>query len=664
MIMDNPIWKHFNRVPVKEAAICLSCKAELKTTSSSTTGLWRHLQNKHVGLYETLKNEEKAKAARVPFSVSTTSNQNTSAASSHNSSTNKDNDSSCMQSCPPPSKQAKIDSMFRVNKPWDKNNPSSRAIDRLIVQMIAVDSQPVSIVEDLGFQRLVAGLEPRYELKSRNYYQKLIEKEYELAKQTVKQQLPDDVEVAVTSDCWSSANQAIALLSVTGHFVTQDLERKNLVLAATPIESAHTGEALSNILLNVIEEFQLNDHVTLLLRDGGSNIRKAASLLQVPDASCACHVLQLCVKEALKEGVLTQTIIKKVKGLVGHFDRSHPAQKQLQNFQGALGLPKNRLIQNVETRWNSSLHMLRRYNEQHAAVAAVLSASSGTTLQALTENELDISARLVTLLEPLDEATEQLSRDAESTSVLIPIIRMLLRKLDKIDFAQISSVHRSLINAIKSRFECFLTNEFYQASTALDGRFKLAFFDSSQHEIIKDYILQELGSRAPPTLSVATAAGNEESNYYANVENLGSEDDSHETISAVAESEDQPARAGKTKRLSFLEEFHGIVQSSQAQGPMPAGKAAKVLHDYFANPELLPMSSDPLDHWRNKLRSDNLPSDLKSLIRRYLGAPPTSVPSERLFSKAGRIYEPRRRSLKGENIERLLFLASNMPQLI
>ena len=51
---------------------------------------------------------------------------------------------------------------------------------------------------------------------------------------------------------------------------------------------------------------------------------------------------------------------------------------------------------------------------------------------------------------------------------------------------------------------------------------------------------------------------------------------------------------------------------------------------------------------------------LEMAAQKYLSAPPTSTPSEQLFSSAGQIYADRRSNLLGENAEKLLFLAYNI----
>lgn len=52
---------------------------------------------------------------------------------------------------------------------------------------------------------------------------------------------------------------------------------------------------------------------------------------------------------------------------------------------------------------------------------------------------------------------------------------------------------------------------------------------------------------------------------------------------------------------------------------------------------------------------------LAPIVRRFLSAPPGSVPSEQLFSSAGLIYEPLRNRLEAEKAAILLFIKYNAP---
>lgn len=53
-------------------------------------------------------------------------------------------------------------------RPWDINNDRAQAAHRCAMEMIALNSQPISIVEDPGFTRLLFTLEPRHKLPSRD----------------------------------------------------------------------------------------------------------------------------------------------------------------------------------------------------------------------------------------------------------------------------------------------------------------------------------------------------------------------------------------------------------------------------------------------------------------------------------------------------------------
>lgn len=54
--------------------------------------------------------------------------------------------------------------------PWDADGEKSVDIDNAILYMIAVDLQPLQIVENVGFGRLLNLLQPKYKIKSRKYF--------------------------------------------------------------------------------------------------------------------------------------------------------------------------------------------------------------------------------------------------------------------------------------------------------------------------------------------------------------------------------------------------------------------------------------------------------------------------------------------------------------
>jgi len=78
---------------------------------------------------------------------------------------------------------------------------------------------------------------------------------------------------------------------------------------------------------------------------------------------------------------------------------------------------------------------------------------------------------------------------------------------------------------------------------------------------------------------------------------------------------------------------------------------------YLSEPLIKFHSSHHVLNWwsTNKVCSPHL----AVLAQRYLSAPPTSVPSERLFSIAGDVYDEKRNRLSTDNVEALLFIKGN-----
>ena len=71
----------------------------------------------------------------------------------------------------------------------------------------------------------------------------------------------------------------------------------------------------------------------------------------------------------------------------------------------------------------------------------------------------------------------------------------------------------------------------------------------------------------------------------------------------------------------------------------------------------VPEDSNSLNWWRDNY--SKYPS-VAVVARVYLGIPATSVASERVFSKYGRVYSERRSLLSPQHVEQLVCLANNL----
>ncbi len=126
-----------------------------------------------------------------------------------------------------------------------------------------------------------------------------------------------------------------------------------------------------------------------------------------------------------------------------------------------------------------------------------------------------------------------------------------------------------------------------------------------------------------------------------------------EKVAEITESDSTRVPSPKRPKTNLLQCFAEILQEAGVE----VDTCNAVVDKYLAEP-LIPFHRGNSYSWwaANKLR---FPA-LAKLAQRYLCAPPTSVPSERLFSGASEIYDPKRNRLAPERAEMLLFIKNNL----
>jgi hypothetical protein len=127
-------------------------------------------------------------------------------------------------------------------KCWDINHPKALPIHKCIAKMIALDDCLFSIVEKLGFRRLLRLLEPRYNPPSRRYFSdKVVPDMYSKIKQRIQVMIEDQPFLSFTSDMWTSITSNSSFLSLTVHWVRHDFCREHAILNVRHFENDHTG---------------------------------------------------------------------------------------------------------------------------------------------------------------------------------------------------------------------------------------------------------------------------------------------------------------------------------------------------------------------------------------------------------------------------------------
>lgn len=307
-------------------------------------------------------------------------------------------------------------------------------------------------------------------------------------------QIDEADHISLTSDGWTSDNNLHGFMSLTGHWIDSQWNRNNATLAMKSVSGSHTGEMIADTLSKELIRWKVtSDRQVLMLRDNASAMAKATELMKISSEPCLIHTLQLVIHDGLKEQRAVLDTLAVGRSIVGHFRHSSLATSRLEMIQrdnlGVMPGGELRVVQDVTTRWNSSLYMLERLIILKNAVSLFAAERDITTLNA---NQWDLAQKLVNLLRPFEEKTRLASRDTSSIGIIIPTVRSLVKFLEKPGEFGLGSMRASMLASLQRRFSSMLTNKSLLIATTLCPAYKLCWFQSADtKDLAKKFVVDE-----------------------------------------------------------------------------------------------------------------------------------------------------------------------------
>uniref|UniRef100_A0A674MNF8 BED-type domain-containing protein n=1 Tax=Takifugu rubripes TaxID=31033 RepID=A0A674MNF8_TAKRU len=468
----------------------------------------------------------------------------------------------------------------------------AREITLSLAKMIVKDLQPISMVEDQGFRHFMKVVDPRYQIPSRKSMMAgEIPKLYEQTQKTVKDSIQSASSLVLTTDMWT-ARTTESYLTVCS-------------LAIIHVAVQHTADNIAELLTKITDEWGITNKIHAVVTDSGANMVSAVRKTCWKHIPCFSHTLNLI----------------KCSAIVRFFHHSTRATDKLKEVQNQLNLPQHKLIQAVDTRWNSVLYMIDRLYEQQEAITTAL-CLLGRNNMCLSGEEWSHIKQAIDVLRPFEEATKEVSAEQYVTvSKVIPLVSLLQQATTSA--AQSNSLASQLAAQCKRRFQNIEHNHTLAASTFLDIRFKnIVFCDSTNVEMIKARLITEM--QALPCAETPSTR--------------------HEAAASTSTAtQGSPAECSSSKGL--WREFDSRVVAFQSK--RTANTDAHIEIRRYMEEKVIPRSEDPLNWWKKNESTFPL---LNKVAKKYLGTVATSVPAERLFSKAGEIISQRRNRLKSENL--------------
>uniref|UniRef100_A0A8B9FQ94 Zinc finger BED-type containing 4 n=1 Tax=Amazona collaria TaxID=241587 RepID=A0A8B9FQ94_9PSIT len=607
------LWNHFSICSADSTkVVCMHCGRTIsrgkKPTNLGTSCLLRHLQRFH-------NNVLKTDVSETVLSSSTDNHMPLSTELLGSSNFDETSDKFC------------------------DSHPVAKKITSLVAEMIALDLQPYSFVDNVGFNRLLEYLQPQYSLPSPSYFSRTaIPDMFDNVKQIIISHLKEAESGVIhfTSGIWMS-NQTREYLTLTAHWVTFESSFRpqcedyhcSALLNVSQIDCDYNGISIQKQLEYWWETWitSVGLQIGITVTDNQS-IEKTLNEGDHSSVQCFSHTVNVIVNEAIKSQRMVQNLLSIARKICERVHRSAKAKEKLAELQKEYELPQHQLIQDVPSKWNTSFHMLERLIEQKRAIDEMSIECSFREL--ISCDQWEVMQSVCHALKPFEAASREMSTHMSTLSQVIPMIHILNRKIEMLfeETMGIDTMLKSLKEAMVSRLSSTLHDPRYIFATLLDPRYKTSLFTEEEAEQYKQDLIRELEIMSSTSdddtpVSNGCDSGSPSTNSYGK-DNLWS------LMGDMKKTKDLKGRAKLPEEmvLSYLEE------------------------------EVLEHNCDPLTYWNFKKSSWPV---LSKLAVRFLGCPPSIVPSERLFSTSNESNNFSQSRLMIEHFEKLIFLKVNLP---
>lgn len=606
MSRKSPVWQYFDiSLTNQSKAVCKICTTGLSrgltAKQFSTTPLINHLKHKHPDQFDEFTKKKESKPAsderRIVKAVHKTKVQPT------------------------------LHEFEKASKPWSRDDENWVLNTRRLAEMIATDMEPYSIVDKIGFRRFAKSLQPKYEMPSRRYMSDTaIPEMYSAVRVKVKSLLAKADYVSFTTDIWTCSQNNDSYMSLTAHWINESYTRDKAVLHVQGLSGSHTADNIVKVLRGMLQNWALDDKFHLIVHDNGSNMVKATSVAKLDHLFCMSHTLQLVINDAIKSQRAVIDAIAVARKIVGHFKHSAQACDSLAKLQQTLQIPAQKLIQDVSTRWNSTYYMIERLLEQRKAIIVYMADHSN--IASLKEHQWGVLEKLNNILKPFEEMTKELSRDTACASIVIPAVRLIVCALETVSDEGVQTTKAELLGSMRRRFGNVEENMLLTAATVLDPRYKQRFFKHGDTlDTTKDYLNAFWESSSVNTVITS--------------------DEQEPAVQSL----EPPRKKACTSVWDSFSQFAAtddvVMDSAVFQSEFTRYLAERVID----------RQDCPIKWWHSNRAQFPL---LTRCALKFLSAPPTSVDSERAFSVSGNVCDDKRSRLGADNVEKLVFLHTNL----
>ncbi|PIC54773.1 hypothetical protein B9Z55_003887 [Caenorhabditis nigoni] len=309
-------------------------------------------------------------------------------------------------------------------------------INRAIMQLVTGASLPLNFLEHPAWKNFCKVAIPKFQFNSL-FPQSELQSLYAEYESKIRCDLSKVRHVSIGIDEWSDGIH----LGVTVFYQEQNQWTHRVLGVVENSGEEFVGEKIEEIL----ESFGLKDKICSVIIRGS----KTASL-DFPIFECLEDQLNLAINEGFDKLTTFQNVYDKIQNIV---DKKEDTSEQ----------------NGVKIRWNTTHDLFERALQ----LREVINFLTEENIHKITSNDWDTAETVVSILQPIVDATILIQKSGMTNSAIIPLCKVLIRELN--DMKEYQNSCEPIVKQIEVELEKYESNELLQFGMMLDVRFKDCF---------------------------------------------------------------------------------------------------------------------------------------------------------------------------------------------
>ena len=236
------------------------------------------------------------------------------------------------------------------------------------IEWLARKELPLSIVACPVFEEYVQKyLQPDYKKSSKKSgRRRSLDRYQELKNGILTEFMTSQCKFSLISDSWKSEHKKEYYIVVTCHWINNSWSLQKRILAFQRWEFPHSGAHIARIISNVVYDYGISDRIFSIFFDNTSANTTAVNSLKNSlktilngaffHVRCACHIINLCVKDGLAMGEL---FLQPIRDLIHQIRNSAVKTQEMRQLCILHNKKYKKFKMECDTRWNSTYDMLQ-----------------------------------------------------------------------------------------------------------------------------------------------------------------------------------------------------------------------------------------------------------------------------------------------------------------